>query len=41
MLGVRAGISVNPETDVKIIESVLNEVERFAMSVHPALWTEI
>ncbi len=35
-LGVRAGISVNPETDVKIIESVLNEVDEvLVMSVHP------
>ena len=35
-LGVRAGVSVNPETDVKVIENVLNEVDEvLVMSVHP------
>ncbi len=35
-LGVRAGVSVNPETDVKVIESVLAEVDEvLVMSVHP------
>lgn len=35
-LGVRAGVSVNPETDVKVIENVLGEVDEvLVMSVHP------